>query len=500
MKKRLTCVILALVMAMSLLPAGVMAKSSAVKGTVSYQSGHDNNYVDHTVPYTYSDAFFTGNGAVYRGDLASMSLAMSMAAGGSTQASSCNEKSKNFEKLMKETGFTAFGENDWSNKRPALDSVGVTAASKRISANGATYTLIAVGVRGWGYGAEWGGNFNIGASGDHASFAAARDEVLSFIKSYIADNSITGRIKLWISGYSRAAAAANMAAGYIDDGYALGKVSLAHKDMYCYCFEPPMGAVSGDNLSAAKYNNIQNVMNYNDVVALAAPSGWGFGRYGVDHVLPTKGCANYGTYKAAMLKKFASLQNTGLYLVDCFREYRLGLLGVVPVYGSKMTQGQFLRSVVNAMSADLTREDYAAELQPILENLLSDVFGVDSFTGQDAYAAFLTLLAQNSSKLLAVMTPAGALKYGTTPARLLQSFILQALKSAGVTLYDPLEVQTAAVKLAALGTSFALKHPDLAATLLPNILGIASAHYPELCYAWVTTVPDSYMRGAAMKY
>ena len=79
------------------------------------------------------------------------------------------------------------------------DSIGINCASKTIRDNGGQYTLIAVGVRGNNYHAEWGGNARLGASGEHAGFAMGRDQVLDYLRAYIAETGITGRVKLWIS-------------------------------------------------------------------------------------------------------------------------------------------------------------------------------------------------------------------------------------------------------------------------------------------------------------
>lgn len=42
------------------------------------------------------------------------------------------------------------------------------------------------------------------------------------MKSYIRENKISGDIKIWLTGYSRAAATANLVAGALDDGEKLG--------------------------------------------------------------------------------------------------------------------------------------------------------------------------------------------------------------------------------------------------------------------------------------
>ena len=61
--------------------------------------------------------------------------------------------------------------------------------------------------------------------------------MLDFLRAYLAEQGITGRIKLWMTGYSRSAATANLVGAALDGGAALGEdVRLSPHDLYCYCF------------------------------------------------------------------------------------------------------------------------------------------------------------------------------------------------------------------------------------------------------------------------
>lgn len=52
--------------------------------------------------------------------------------------------------------------------------------------------------------------------------------MLDYLRTYIADTGISGRLKIWIAGYSRGAAVSNMVGGALDNGYSLGEgVSLS---------------------------------------------------------------------------------------------------------------------------------------------------------------------------------------------------------------------------------------------------------------------------------
>ena len=83
-------------------------------------------------------------------------------------------------------------------------------------------------------------------------------------------------------------------------------MTLSPKDMYIYTFEAPMGA-DASKVSGRIYENIHNVINYNDLVVRVAPECMGFARYGVDHVMPSaKLDSNYAQLKENMLKVFST--------------------------------------------------------------------------------------------------------------------------------------------------------------------------------------------------
>ena len=269
----------------------------------------------------YSDSYFFNDARVYSASLATMSLCLELSSwaredanyGGSTEAgwttdvTAPDARFKNARDLLlgktdlsgidpedldyyKGLGFEKFAVNDFWASRPTKDSIGAVAASKPLtSEDGQQYTLIALAIRGGGYQQEWASNFTVGDAGDHKGFAEARDNVLDFLISYIEDNQITGPIKLWLVGYSRAGVTANMVAGKLDDKPdLLPNVTLAAQDLFAYTFESPQGALRANFSNASDYTNIHNIINLNDLVPLVAPSSWGFARYNSDQNLPSQ--------------------------------------------------------------------------------------------------------------------------------------------------------------------------------------------------------------------
>lgn len=506
MKRRMISVLLCLAMAASLLSGAALAADApddVITGTFTYCPALGMvGAPDQEQTFTYSDGYFTRSGYTYRQDLAASSLELAMAAFSSSGGATYENASRNLEALLTKCGFTGFAVNEGFRTRPTDDSIGVGAAYKTIRDNGGDYTLVAVGVRGHNYGGEWGGNFRVGETGDHAGFVLCRDQVLAFLRGYLAEQGVTGRIKLWMAGYSRSAATVNLTAAALDAGASLGgQVRLSRHDLYCYCFEPPMGTTAAD-AKAPVYGNIHNVINENDLVPAVLPPRWGFTRYGVDHAVPAMGTdADYAALRNTMLQEFGTFGLAGPYLIDSFRMVRLDLTklgtdGAVQRTDEKITQRAFYDQLIEAVLADMaaTRADYVAVLQDDLIELTGTIFGYDNGSMGTALTLFAARISENADKLLGSLTLSGAMENGTL-TRLLTQYLFESLNEAGVSDYDAQQVRDMAVSLAKLVTKFAVRHPDLAATLMVNLMTILSAHFPELCLSWMRTLPADYMTG-----
>ena len=182
------------------------------------------------------------------------------------------------------------------------------------------YTLIDMSVRGLNYDLEWDSNMTVGDKGFHEGFKTARDEALRFLKKYIEDNHITGRVKLWVTGHSRASAVANLVAAYLatDGGAYLSQVNIDPEDIFAYGFATPgtvaegvatkgemlsvtaarteelykqdtpgkafnyTGSDSGTILDPADtiYSGIHNVTPEEDLVPYFPPKSWGYTVFG----------------------------------------------------------------------------------------------------------------------------------------------------------------------------------------------------------------------------
>lgn len=289
---------------------------------------------DYSAQYYYDDNYFKNSSYEYNQQLATMSLCLDLSAWGSKNESDYTRKMKNAEALLDELGFVGFDHNytdfseDGVSGKPTKDSVGVVAANKPVCFDGKEYTLIAVAIRGGEYEREWASNFKIGKNGDHQGFSEARNIVTLFLENYIKEQRINGDIKLWITGYSRAAATANLTAGAIDDGKInLSGCHLELKDMFAYTFETPAGTINPEAKNG-KYNNIFNIINRNDPVPQVAPNEWNFTRYGSDKYLPTSATDGADVYQAkasAMLARYQAMEGYEGYYVDNFKMKKINI-------------------------------------------------------------------------------------------------------------------------------------------------------------------------------
>ena len=493
--KRIICLLLVTVLLVSLVPAA-FADGGTITGTFSY-IGPDTK-TDCEQDFTYNDEFFTKSGYVYRHDLAKMSLCLSQCCGiaGTDYAAQADST----QALMDKCGFVGFEANKDYVSRPQENTMGVSCANKTVRYNYGEYTLIAVMCRGFNYHREWCGNTILGQSGDHEGFAIATETAISFLKQYIAEQNISGRVKIWITGYSRGATIANMVSGMLDDGYDLGSgVSLSRHDLYAYCFEPPLGVDSVKNTSARIYENIHNIVNPCDLVPYVAPEFLGFARYGVDHFIPAPGDAEYDTRKEDMLAYHATEFGVSDYTVDEFKYIGLNLenMGLVNK-GSDMTLPEFYPLLLDALQRDVVpdRAYFVEHDQETLKELCAIIFGLEETGGSNigtAVEIFAQLLSDNAPMLIKSISLSGKIENGPLFVQI-NDLLLKAAKEADLVVdqHTTQDIAKLALGLAKVITTLAVNDPDILATAIVNVTKLIECHYPEVTRAWVMTLPDDY--------
>ena len=230
--------VLAFVLALCLF-LGLISLRAFAAEEPEYQGIHEAKLPGYDLHFVYSDAWFTESSFTYNPHLATLSMMMALSSGSKADASQFLT-SMGYEKVKN----NAYFDND---NEPAL-TAGAALGQKKIRDNEGDVTLIAVVIHGFRYQMGWEGDFHIGKGPLHEGFLLARDEVLRFMKQYIREQGITGRVKFWLGGHSRGGALANMTAAYLADpsnGY-LPNVEITSEDVYCYTFATPGTMVKGE--------------------------------------------------------------------------------------------------------------------------------------------------------------------------------------------------------------------------------------------------------------
>ena len=502
MSKKILSLLLAVVMVFSLGATAFAAdvQYQTIKGEYTHcpSLGFLDFVGNVTLDFTYSDAYFTHTGYQYDHDLAKLSMVLTQASFASATSTSegWNTANSNFNALMKKCGFTNMAANEDAVTHPGLETLGAYAASKTLVDNGGNYTLIALGLRGHNYGGEWYGNFDVGKSGGHAGFIKAADKAMDFLKQYIADQKITGRVKLWVSGFSRAAATANLLGARIDQGESLGaKVTITPHDLYCYTFETPQGA-QDSHAKDPIYDNIYNIMNPNDFVPLVSFDAWDQVRYGQDLYTPAYQIdENYAEMKPAMtaeLRKMGWMNILGIDidLIDQFNYVDLNLLSA-----GNVTQTEYYQKVIDALLKDMIvdRAYMVDNIQADIQELSATLLGVDTSRLVQALVKFAGKLANPTTfaKLLNSLTITGVLAQGTG-LDLFVDLFMESMQEAGAANYNGDQVRAMLLNLAPRLLYFVAKNPVDSFNLVINLVAIVNAHFSEVTNAWLRSVPAEY--------
>ena len=263
------CVFKILILLSSLLISGCKnneepAPSPAVDTSIYIDVETESFYLDKTynLRFKYDDSFFEGNAKTFNKDLALLSL-------GHSFVSRYKETSINYINKM---GFTDINDSHFLPES-SIDSIRFSIAKKQIK----DFTVVGLFVKSLKYEQEWGNNFMIGVDGDHLGFSLRTNEIKACLEEYIASNCKGENIKLWLSGFSRGGAIANLLASLILRNNTL---SISQDNMFVYTFGAP-NAVS-EEYSVA-YENVFNIINSADLVANVPPTSFGLKRCGIDY-------------------------------------------------------------------------------------------------------------------------------------------------------------------------------------------------------------------------
>ncbi len=472
-----------------------------------------NSLSDTTTSCFYTNDYFWLTSYWYNQSLATATMGFALSAFGSTfdiPYDYSNQHSNAVEFLkkigMKEENIVA---NDWYTVKPTNDSAAVIAGNMPITVDNKDYTLVAVAVRGSGYEREWASNFTIGAEGQHQGFSEGKEIVISFLRDYFKSQNISGNVKLWITGYSRGAAIANLVGGAIDDGLVIDDdINYTLDDVYTYCFSCPAGALTSELKSTWKYGNIYNIINPNDPVPFVAPADLGFCRYGTDIFLPT--AESHPDEYEDMLNRmkffYYGMDGTEEYIVDDFQMKKLGMANWLPggepiefiVDDTKndFSQNVFLSNYVSIISKEflVTRDNYVVRYQDQIREICSVIFGCTYKQRQILIDSLIAQAQAGWGELLTKYIQNVGLGGGTEDEALMiiSGWLKTAIKEAGITDYDEAIIDSAGIALGDLALALAINHPNYLSTAVMNASSLGSAHYPELCFAWMVSLDPNY--------
>ena len=244
----------------------------------------------YSYPYRvfYSDAYFSGDSTKEDIRLASLSMAMTQA----TQPYISNARPENteyIERMLETSGMGNLFLSPAYFEPPAPDTTAFGIASKKMAdESNLVWVFIGTGTRA----TEWALNFALGEEGDAQGFLFAAEQVKKGLADYLVEKGIEGKTSLYVTGYSRCGAIANLLGGMLDDEMEsqtniFGKAEVDFNRTYIYTVEAP-AASANVSFDSAKYANIHNYYNLNDPIPIMAPRSWGFHRLGVDHCYPDR--------------------------------------------------------------------------------------------------------------------------------------------------------------------------------------------------------------------
>ncbi|OAL08078.1 von Willebrand factor type A domain protein [Lactococcus garvieae] len=469
-------------------------------GTFNYGSapagkeGRDSQAVYH-----YSDSYFEQSAYAYRQEknrpydprLATMSLNLELAAWSSIQEKNYLLKIRNAKNLLEEIGFEKFKANQHFQERPSTDSIGAVIAQKKLTVKEEDYTLIALAIRGGGYEAEWASNLTLGRSGEHQGFREASEKALTFLDQYLKEHKVTGKVKLWINGYSRAAAVTNLTAGALNKGRKLASGELKAEDMYAFCFEAPAGTLKGTGIREGRHDNIVNVINVNDVVTKVGPEVYPFEftRYGQDSSLPDKTLLPQEVYETAKSRMEAELKKLDSNLIYKLEEFQAKKISILDIFnglivddpkGKRMNES--LDDIIRFFAVERikNRNKYVNAHQEDIR-ILAELYFTTRVEDREK-------LTKSLFKNLVTSMMLGS------DATKVKKIVVDWLRTMGLVNHSEVRIESLAETFRELVFKFMIKHPNLSVTLVSNLDPVAQAHHPDLCLAWLRAQDENYQK------
>lgn len=270
----------------------------------------DRSMEDVVHEFYYSDAMFDHSALEYDHALATVTLGLVTAAGNTVQSdrrwweTGDAGRQDNIADAFQQLGFEDCVYPGYQQDLNTMETeVGCALGRKVLWQKGKPVTIVAMMLRGLGYGMEWVSNLEVGSGTEHAGFVGAVPFALEALKDYLqraGKKNRLGTIKLWLGGYSRGAVVANLLAGKIRRELP----GILQENTFVYTFASPAALTAADcpEMQAEFDNNhgaegtlkdgwdpsnIFNMISSGDVVSRVLPEQWGYHRNGNDRFLPS---------------------------------------------------------------------------------------------------------------------------------------------------------------------------------------------------------------------
>lgn len=495
--------------------------------------------------FVFQQSFFDGSSFTYSSQVATFGLCLALAAFGANddrdKYADSPSKAKAFFEKMQCSDVTV---NDYYTKPTEHDSIGLICGHRTIRADGKDYELVLMGIRGANYFMEWCGNLAAGKEGDHEGFTTVANKALDFLKGYVNDHVPTDRpLKVIISGFSRAAATANMLGGLMVrnawdkqlptsnsvhaesdyPGYILGgkydgqsdafpfpKHDVCQKDVYVYSYETPSGAYSSGTVDRSildwwhshnqtnPFGNIHSIVNPCDYVPMVMPVQWTFGRFGVDHMLPRPGDDKYKELRDAMFARADAIDKNirSVYPVDSFDHLNTSM-------------DNYFNTMYDKLVHDLTgsRATYNRDYQTPLVDLMDYVQSGKIYKIQQVATSAKFKFWLWTEVLSSIVTEIAGLSFistiklawelirGTLISSTLEDLVFK-LRLAGLEWGDEEEkVYQEILRICPMIQKFALMNLRLFVTMIETFVqdkNTTEIHSGSLCLAWVQSYDANY--------
>ena len=271
--RKLLMIILALIVLVPSFSLTARAEEQEDEGSYTVEALFDINTTKTLGRWNfeYNDKWFCQSASIYNHKLARLSLGMAVSSfRPNLDPDAMENPADHLHKFLEGCQFTGLRTDDY-DKNPSLYTVSTVMRHKYLTDDQGDFVLIAVGVCGGGYSNEWMSNFTCGDGMDHLGFSSAAEEVFDRLFGYIAATNLAKeRIKIWVAGFSRAAAVSNIFAAKLVD------TELFDNDnVFAYTFATPRTTKKPNN---GEYPNFFNICGKMDPVTQVAFADWGFNR------------------------------------------------------------------------------------------------------------------------------------------------------------------------------------------------------------------------------